>query len=81
MDAPSNDDVRTLVESARDEALMERRRQNLLVDRETSLFVSWTCERLDLPARGLLSRGVSHHGVVPLSNLLRLHSNVRLLCP
>ena len=48
MDALSNEDVRTLVESERDEALMERRRRNLMV--------GWTGERLDLLARGLLSR-------------------------
>ena len=56
MDAPSDDDVRALVESARDDALMERGRRNLVVDRELSSFISWTGERLDLPARGLLSR-------------------------
>ena len=50
MDALSDEDVRTLAESARDEALMERRRRNL------SFFNSWTGERLDLLAHGLLSR-------------------------
>ena len=38
MDVPSEEDVRTLIESARDEALMERRRRNLVVNREPSLF-------------------------------------------
>ena len=33
MDPPSSEDVRMLVESAREEVLMERRRQNLVVDR------------------------------------------------
>ena len=42
MDAPSNEDLRTLVEYARDEALMERRRRNLVVDREPSFFIFWT---------------------------------------
>ena len=56
MNAPSNEDVRSLVESARDEALMERCRWNLVVDREPSFFISWTGEQLDLVARGLLSR-------------------------
>ena len=55
MDAPTKD-VRSLVESARGEALVERRRRNLVVDREPSFLNSWTGERLDLLARGLLSR-------------------------
>ena len=38
MDAPSKQDVRSSVESAREEALMERRRRNLVVDREPSVF-------------------------------------------
>ena len=37
MDAQSDEDVQTLVESARDDALMERGRQNLVVDRERLL--------------------------------------------
>ena len=41
VDAPSDEDVRTLVESARDEALMERRRHSLVVNRE--LVNNWTC--------------------------------------
>ena len=48
-DAPSDEDVRTLVESARDQTLMERRRQNLVLDRELSFFTSWTRERLAFP--------------------------------
>ena len=56
MDAPSDEDVRKLVESAREEALMERRRLNLVVDREPSFFISWTGEQLNVLARGLLSR-------------------------
>ena len=51
-DAPSDEDVRTLVESARDQALMERRRRNLVFDRELSCFILAAGERLDLPARG-----------------------------
>ena len=49
MHAPSDEDVRTLVESARDEALTERRRRNLVVDREPS-FISCTGERFKLLA-------------------------------
>ena len=43
MDVPSDNDIRTLVESARDDCLIEHRRQHLLVN----------CE---VPALGLLSR-------------------------
>ena len=56
MDAPSGEDERSLIVSAREEALVERRRQNTVVDREPSSFISWTGERLGLPAHGLLSR-------------------------
>ena len=38
MDAPSDDDMRTLVESSRGESLMERCRLNLVVNREPSFF-------------------------------------------
>ena len=80
MDAPSDDTTthhtRTLVESARGEALTERRRWNLMVDREPSFFISWTGERLDLPARGLLSRVL---GVATRSRTLPL-SEVSLEC-
>ena len=74
MDAPSDEDVRTLVESARDEALMERPRRNLVVNCEPSFFFpglvnNWTCPRW-----------VPQFGVVPLSHLLRFRSSVRLLC-
>ena len=70
MAAPSYEDVRTIVESARDEALMERHRRNLAVNREPSFFLSWTGEQLEMPACGLLSRvmGVvfpSHTDVPP----------------
>ena len=40
----------SLIESAREEALVERNRRKLVVDRDPSLN-SWTGERLDLPAR------------------------------
>ena len=56
MDALSDEDVRDLVGSAREEALMERSRRNLVVDRERSSFLPWTGEHQDLPQRGLLSR-------------------------
>ena len=55
----SNEDVWTLVESARGEALMEHRRRNLVVSREPSFFLSWTGEQLDMPTCGLLSRVMS----------------------
>ena len=56
VDAPSDEDVRGLVGSGREEAVMERRRRNLVVNRGPSfsslgLIINWTC----LP-RGLLSR-------------------------
>ena len=55
MDAPpSDDDIRTLVESARGEALIDRRRQNILCYLWFPFF--WPGEPLDVPAHGLLSR-------------------------
>ena len=56
VDAPSGYDIRALVESARGEALMDRRRLNLVVHRKTFVLfsISWTGERLDVLARGLL---------------------------
>ena len=51
-----------------------------MVDREASFLISWTGERLDLPARDLSHEPwVSHHGAVLLSHLLRFHSNVWIL--
>ena len=55
MVAPSVDDIRTLVESARDEALLERPCRNIVVSHETSFSVSWPGQRLDVLALGLLS--------------------------
>ena len=73
MDALRNEDVRTLVESARGEALMERRRQKLVVIREPPFFfLSWTGEQLER---------VSQLAVILLSHPLRFRSGVRLLCP
>ena len=51
MDVPSKEDVPSLIESAREVALVERCPRNLVVDREPSSFKSWTGERLDLPSR------------------------------
>ena len=60
MDAPSDDDTRTLVESSRGESLMERCRLNLVVNRESSFFSSsWPGEQLDWLVRKLLSRVMS----------------------
>ena len=39
MNAPSDDDVGTLVESARGEALMERGRRKLVVSREPIFWI------------------------------------------
>ena len=50
MDGPSDDDIRTLVESARDEALIEHRRPNSVVNLELSISISWLRERLDVLA-------------------------------
>ena len=58
MGAPSDDDHRTLVESVRSEALMERRRRNLVVGRESSFLISFSGERLEVLAYGLLSRAM-----------------------
>ena len=57
MDAPSNEDVRTLVESAREEALMERRCWNLAVDREPFIFLDWRTSRLACAWIALTSHG------------------------
>ena len=81
MDAPSKEDVRSLIVSAREEALVKRRRRNL---------VSIVSPPLSFP--GLVNDStwlrvdcshewVSHHGVERLSRLRRLHLRVRLLCP
>ena len=75
MDVPSDEDVLTLVESARGEALMERRRRNLVVSREPSFFLSWAGS----PTPVDCSRGswVSQLGAALLSDPLRLRSRVR----
>ena len=74
-------DVWTLVEFAR-EALMERRRRNLVFIREPSFSSSWSGQRLDVPAWTLVHVSwVSHLGVVLLSHLPKFHSSMRLLCP
>ena len=70
--APSGEDARTLVGSACDEALMERRLRNLVVDRELSFFSfpglvnDSTCLCVDCSREPW----VSHHGVVSLVLLL-----------
>ena len=56
MDAPSDDDMRTLVGSACDGALLERRRRNLMTSRELSFTISCIGERLAVTAHELLSR-------------------------
>ena len=65
MDAPSDDDIRTLVESSRDETLIERRRQSLVVNYELSFSISWLGEVLALE---LLSRvlGVASRSLAAL---------------
>ena len=54
---PSDDDIWTLVESARDEALIEHRRRNPLVICVNLRFpfLALAGERLEVPALGLLS--------------------------
>ena len=78
--APCFDDIRTLVESARKEPVMERHRHDLVVDRDPSSFVAWTGERLDMLARGLLSRvmGIRSRSRTAFPPL-RFHLSVRLL--
>ena len=51
----SDDDIRTLVELARDETLTEHRRRNHLVNCEPSVSIPWLGERLGVLALGLLS--------------------------
>ena len=83
MEAPSNDDIRTLVESARDEALVERRHQNIVVHRDTS-FLSFLGLVNDLTSLRLDCchvSWVSHLGGVLLSHLPKFHSSMMLLCP
>ena len=81
MGAPSDDDIRTLVESARCEALMESRRLDLVVNREPSfsfpgLVNDSTCLRVDCCHESW----VSHLGVILLSHLLRFHSSLSAIC-
>ena len=55
MDVPSDVDIRSLVESARGEGVIKRRRRNLVVSCEPAFSIYWPGERLDVPALGLLS--------------------------
>ena len=69
----------SLIESAREEALVERRHRSLVVDREPSSFnpglaSDLTCLHVDC----FHGSWVSHHGVARLSHLQKLHSSVRL---
>ena len=70
MDAPSDDDMRTFVGSACEEALLERRRRHLMTSRKLSFSLSWIKKRLDVTAHELLSRvmGVASRsrGALPL---------------
>ena len=77
MDAPSDDDIRTVVESARDEALSEDRRRDLVADCELWGFISSLDERLDVPAHALW---VSHLGLALLSHLPEFHVSMMMLC-
>ena len=52
----TNEDVRTLVESAHEEAPSEHHRRDLVANREPSASIFRAGERLDVLARGLLSR-------------------------
>ena len=65
------------IESAREEALVERRRRNFVVGCKPFSFNSWTGERLDLPARGLLSRVM---GISSRSRTALPHAEASLEC-
>ena len=56
--ALSDDDIRTLVDAARDESRdpMEHRRQNPVVKCEPSVSISSPGEQLEVPALGLVPR-------------------------
>ena len=82
MDAPSDEDVRTLVESARGEALSEHRRRDLVANWDPSAPIfglknDLMCLRVDCCHESM----VSHRGVARLSRQPRFHTSVRLLCP
>ena len=64
MDAPNDEDVRTLVEPAHGDALSEHRRWDPVANCEPSASIFRANERLDVHARGLLSRdnGVASRG-------------------
>ena len=80
IDAPSDKDAWTLVESARGEALMECRRGNIVDNHGPSLLFSWTGEQLDMPPVDCCHQScMSQLGVVLLSHPVRLHSSVRRL--
>ena len=61
MDAPSDDDIRTLVESARDEAVSEDRRRDLVSDCELWGSISSLDERLDVLLTRYACRLDSHY--------------------
>ena len=54
MGALSGDNLRAMVESARDEALSEHCGWNLVVNCEPSVSISWPRKRLDVLALELL---------------------------
>ena len=56
MDVTNDEDVRTLVESAREDTLSEHRRRDSVVNCESSASTYRTYERLEVSVRKLLSR-------------------------
>ena len=74
MDAPGKEDVLSSIE-------LERRRLNLVVDREPSSSNSWVwrATRLACTCTPFRRHGY-HHGVARLSHMQKLLSSVRLLC-
>ena len=82
MSAPSQEDVRSLVEAARDEALMDVVAGILWSIVNFRFFISWTGERLDLPPRGLLSRDMgdtSRSHMTPAEVLLERETAVPVI--
>ena len=82
MYAPSDDDMRTLVESSPGESLMERCRLNLVVNREPSFFPvpGLANDLTGLCVNCCLVSWVWHLGVLLLSRLPKFRSRMMLLC-
>ena len=70
--------IRPLVESVCVEAVLDRRRRNLVVSRDPSFSSSWIGERLDVIVRVLLSRvagvAIGSRSTLPLSGVALEHA-------